>query len=248
MITTIFHTLISQPLYNCFVLLIKIFPYLDAGVIVIIFTIIVKIILLPLSIKASKAQIQMKDVQKDLDLLKIKHKDNKEELSKQTIEYYKEKGINPFAGIFVLLIQLPIIIGLYRVFLNSGLPNINKTMLYHWVTVLVVNMPVPNMVFLNLINIAQKSVLLAVIAGITTYIQMDLAGKSQASLQTGGGTQQEIMQNMTKQMKYFFPVLVTYIAYSISAVLALYWITNNIFAIGQEIYIKKKYHQTPIVV
>ena len=123
MITNIFHVLISQPLYNCFVFLINVFPYLDAGVIVIIFTIIVKIFLLPLSIKASKAQIEMKSAEKDLALIKEKYKDNKEEQSKQTIEYYKQKGINPFAGIFVLLIQLPIIIGLYRVFLTSGLPK-----------------------------------------------------------------------------------------------------------------------------
>ncbi len=247
MITNIFHILISQPLYNCFVFLINLFPYLDAGVIVIIFTIIIKIILLPLSIKASKAQIQMKSAEKDLAVIKEKYKDNKEEQSRQTIDYYKEKGINPFAGIFVLLIQLPIIIGLYRVFLTSGLPKINSALLYHFVSA-----PASvNMMFLNIINIAGKSVVLALIAGITTYFQMDLATKSQNSGpagQTGGGMQQEIMKNMTSQMKYIFPVLVAYIAYSISAALALYWITSNIFSIAQEIYIKKKYHKTPPIV
>lgn len=248
MITNIFHILISQPLYNCFVFLINIFPFFDAGVIVIIFTIIVKIILLPLSIKASKAQIQMKGAEKDLNDIKEKYKDNKEEQSRKTIDYYKEKGINPFAGIFVLLIQLPIIIGLYRVFLTSGLPKINSSMLYHFVSA-----PAGvNMMFLNIINIASKSVVLALIAGISTYIQMDIATKSQNSLSgaqtTGGGMQQEIMKSMTTQMKYIFPVLVAYIAYSISAALALYWITNNIFSIAQEIYIKKKYHKTPPIV
>lgn len=244
MITSIFTAVVSRPLYNGLILLIKLLPFADAGIIVIIFTVIVKIILLPLSIKASKAQIQMKGVEKDLALIKEKYKNNKEEQSKQTIAYYKEKGINPFAGIFILLIQLPIIIGLYRVFLNSGLPKINAALLYPFIMA-----PLAiNMMFLNLINIAQKSVILALIAGLTTYIQMHLATKSQGAVPAGGGMQQEIMKNMTMQMKYFFPLIVAYIAYSISAALALYWITNNLFAIGQEIYIKKKYHETPIVV
>src|ERR1035437_10500075 len=153
MISSVFNTLIFQPFYNGLILLINLLSFFDAGVIVIIFTIIIKVILLPLSIKASKSALQMKSIEKDLNAIKEKHKDNKEEQTKQTIEYYKVNNINPFAGIFVLLIQLPIIIGLYRVFLVSGLPVVNKSLLYSFV---VAPLGV-NMVFLHLTNIAQKS-------------------------------------------------------------------------------------------
>ena len=85
----LFNLLISRPFYNGLILLMKTLPFFDAGVIIIIFTIIIKLILLPLSIKASKAQLEMKSIEKDLNLIKEKYKDNKEEQSKKTIEYYK---------------------------------------------------------------------------------------------------------------------------------------------------------------
>ena len=223
------------------ILLINIFPFFDAGVVVIIFTIIIKFILLPLSIKASKAQIEMKSIEKDLQLIKEKHKDSKEEQSRKTIEYYKEKGINPFVGLFILILQLPIIIGLYQVFLKSGLPTINTALLYSFVSV-----PTQvNMVFLSVINIADKSVFLAILAGVTTYFQISIATGPPS---TGSGKQGDIAKAMQVQMKYFFPILVIFISYSISAALSLYWITSNVFAILQEIYIKKRYHKAVTVV
>lgn len=243
MISSFFNAIIFQPLYNGLILLMGYIPFADAGIIVIIFTTIIKFILLPLSIKASKSQIEMKSIEKDLQIIKDTYKDNKEELSKKTIEYYKEKGINPFAGILILLIQLPIIIGLYQVFLKSGLPEVKTAWLYSFVTI-PTNI---NMMFINLINISQKSILLAIIAGLTTYFQISLANTTQTQ-PSGSGMQQDIAKAMAVQMKYFFPIVVTFISYSISGALSLYWITSNIFSIVQEMYIKKKYHQAPPVV
>jgi YidC/Oxa1 family membrane protein insertase len=216
-------------------------PFFDAGVIIIIFTIIIKIIILPLSIKASRSQLEMKNAEKDLFHIKEKYKDNKEEQTKKQFEYYKEKGINPFSGIFILIIQLPILIGLYRVFLKSGLPVINTSLLYSFV-------PSPetvNMMFLNLIHISEKSLVLAFVAGITTYYQISLAS---AATDKNEAPQSDLQKAMMVQMKYFFPILMTFIAYTISSAIALYLITSNIFAIVQEIYIRKKYHKHTLVV
>jgi len=240
---SLFHTLISTPFYNGFIFLIDRLPFLDIGIVVVLFTVIVKIVMLPLSIKASKAQLAMKDTQKDMQVIKDKYKDNKEEQSRKMIEYYKEKGINPFAGIFILLIQLPILIGLYQVFIKSGLPSINTDLLYSFVGV-----PESiNMVFLGMVNILDKSVLLALLAGITTYFQV----KYSAHMNPPAGekdSQTEFARAMAMQMKYFFPVIMVFIAYSISSAIAIYFITSNIFAIAQEIYISKKYHQKVSVV
>ncbi len=237
----LFHSVISTPFYNAFILLIKTLPFLDAGIIIIIFTIIIKSLLLPLSIKASKAQMQMKNTEADLRMLKEKYP-AKEEQSKKIMEYYKEKGINPFAGIFILLVQLPIIIGLYQVFLKSGLPNINTAILYSFVTT-----PASvNMVFLGLLNITEKSLLLAFITGLTTYIQVILASKSTGS--SAQNQQGDLAKAMATQMKYVFPGMMALISYSISSGIALYLITSNLFAIGQEIYIRKKYHKETFVV
>ena len=131
---SLFHLLISDPLYNGLIFLMDTLPFFDEGVIIIIFTIIIKFILLPLSIKASKAQIKMKSTEVDLHKIKEKYKDNKEEQSRKIMEFYKENGINPFSSIFILLIQLPILIGLYRIFLTSGLPVINTSLLYSFIS------------------------------------------------------------------------------------------------------------------
>lgn len=237
----LYNTIIFEPFYNGFIFLMNIFPFFDAGVIVIIFTIIIKIIILPLSIKASKAQIEMKGTEKDLAQIKEKFKDDKTEQSKKIMEYYKERGINPFASIFILIIQLPILIGLYQVFIKSGLPEINTAILYSFISA-----PVAiNMMFLGLINISEKSVILAIIAGVTTYFQISHSTGPQTQ---SSGTQGDIAKAMAVQMKYIFPILMTFIAYTISSAIAIYFITSNLFAIAQEIYIKKKYHKDITVV
>lgn len=240
--SSFFHTIVSQPLYNGFVFLIDKLPFFDAGIIIIIFTVIIKVIMLPLSIKASKSQLEMKNAEKDLALIKEKYADNKEEFAKKQFEYYKEKGINPFASIFILIVQLPILIGLYRVFLKSGLPSVNSTLLYSFVSA-----PASvNMVFLNLIPISQKSITLALIAGITTYLQVNLA--SSPTTPEEKANQGDFQKAMGAQMKYFFPVMMTVIAYTVSSAVALFLITSNIFAIAQEFYIRKRYHKHTLVV
>ena len=238
--SALFNLLISRPFYNGFILLMKYLPFFDAGVIVIVFTIVVKLLLLPLSLKASRAQIEMKGHERALADLKEKYKDNKEEHGKKTMEYYKEHGINPFASLFILIIQLPIIIGLYRVFLKSGLPVINTALLYSFVSA-PTNV---NMVFLNFVNIAEKSLFLAFLAGVTTYFQISIASNTQMDQ---GGSQNDMAKAMAMQMKYFFPILMAFISYTISSAVALYFITSNLFAIGQELYVRAKYKKNVFV-
>ncbi len=237
MISTFFKAVFYQPLYNGLIYLMDILPFFDAGVIVILFTIIVKLIMFPLSIKATKAQIEMKDIEKDLKKIKEQYPD-KQVQTQKTIELYKEKNINPFAGFFVLLLQLPIIIALYQIFLKSGLPVINLELLYSFVSA-----PLSiNMSFLGLIDIAGKSIMLAVIAGISTYFQIAYATPpvdKNTDPNSKPTMQEDVMKMMQTQMKYGFPILVTFISWSVSAAVSIYWITSNIFTIGQELYIRK---------
>lgn len=235
----IFNFLVEKPLYSGLISLVNLLPFFDVGVVIIIFTIIVKIILLPLSIKASKAQLEMKSAEKDLNLIKEKYKD-KTEQSMKIMDYYKEKGMNPFAGIFVVFIQIPILLGLYRVFI--GLPNIKMDWLYSFI-------PAPesiNMIFLGLFDISQKSLILAVLVGITTFFQTSLASKGQ-----NGNTDKpngDFAKAMSFQMKYFLPPFITIIIYNISSAVALYVFVSNIFSIIQELYIRNKYHKSIVVV
>jgi len=237
MISSFFKAVFYQPLYNGLIYLMDVLPFFDAGVIVILFTIIVKLIMFPLSIKATRAQIEMKEIEKDLKMIKKQYPDKKDQTQK-TIELYKEKNINPFAGFFVLLLQLPIIIALYQIFLKSGLPVINVELLYSFVSA-----PLSiNMSFLGLINIAEKSIFLALLAGISTYFQIAYATPPvdpNVDPNDKPTMQEDMMKMMQKQMKYGFPVLVIFISWSVSAAVSIYWITSNLFTIAQELYIRK---------
>lgn len=237
---SIFHTLVSEPLYNGLIFLINKLPFFDVGVVIIIFTILIKIILLPLSIKASKSQLQMKSTEKDIALIKEKYKDKGEQGIK-VMEYYKEKGINPFTAILVVFIQIPILIGLYRVFI--GLPEINTNFLYSFMTV----PETINMMFLGSVDMGEKSLILAVVVGITTYIQTSLATSGNQE-DVSKGAQGDFAKAMSFQMKYFLPPFITLIVYNISSAVALYLFVSNVFSIAQEYYIKQKYHKSITVV
>lgn len=237
MISSFFNAVFYQPLYNGLIFLMDTLPFFDAGIIVILFTVIVKLVMFPLSIKATKAQIEMKEIEKDLKKIKEQYSD-KQIQAQKTVELYKEKNINPFAGFLVLIIQLPIIVALYRIFLKSGLPTINLGLLYSFVSA-----PASvHMNFLGLIDIASKSVVLALLAGVSTYFQLVYAtppSNKNTDPDSKPTMQEDMMKAMQTQMRYGFPVLVTFISWSVSAAVSLYWITSNLFTIGQELYIRK---------
>lgn len=235
MFSAFFHAVIYDPLYNSLVFLIEHVPYADVGIAVILLTVAVKLVLLPLAHSAVRSQIMMNAIKGDLDAIKKQYKDDKQEQARRTMELYKEKGINPFAMILPLLIQLPIIFGLYWVFFRGGLPEINPELLYSFI-------PVPdtvNMNFIGLIDMGGKSIILALLAGITQYIQTKL---SFPKLETNGeqSFRNDLAKSMHIQMRYVLPIIVGVIAYTISAAVALYWTTSNIFAIGQELFVRRR--------
>ncbi len=233
-----YHGFIFNPLYNLLISLFTLIPWIDAGIAVIILTVIVRLILFPLSKKAVLTQVRMQGINDDLKIIKDKYK-NKEEQARKTLELYKEKGVNPFSGILVLLIQLPIIFALYGIFLNAGFPNVNDSLLYPFI-----HAPEHiNTFFLGLIDITKKSMPLALFAAISTYFQLKLAttnqSKPKGKTETKNSFGEDLAQSMQTQMKYFFPIIVFFISYNISGVIALYWLVSNLFTIGQEIVVRR---------
>ena len=97
-----------------------------------------------------------------------------------------------------------------------------------------------NMLFLGILDIGKKSLILAIIAGVSQYFQAHLMPKPAIPEKPTGSFQENFTKSMHTQMKYVFPFVVAFIAYSVSGAVALYWITSNIFAIGQQMYANKK--------
>lgn len=234
MLSNIWNLVLYKPLLNALAFLVSVIPGGDVGIAVIILTILVKVILLPLSHKSIENQAQMNILAPELNKIKASGK-SKEEQARLTFELYKEHKTNPFSGCLLILIQIPIIFALYYVFLKGI--NFESGTLYSFIHV----PDSMNMFFLGFIDITQKSLILAVLAGVSQYLQAHFMPKPAVSAGGGGASFQEnFAKSMHLQMKYVFPFVVAFIAYTISGAVALYWITSNLFMVGQQIYIKKK--------
>lgn len=233
MLYNIWNIALYKPLVNILAFLISIIPGGDVGVAIIVLTILVKIALYPLSQRAIVSQTKMNLLAPELNKIKA-NGINKEEQARQTFELYKKHKTNPFSGCLLILIQIPIIFALYYVFLKGI--NFDSKFLYTFV-----HAPQHiNMLFLGFINISGKSLFLAILAGFSQYLQayfMPQPPKLEVKL---GSFQESFSQSMQTQMKYVFPFLVAFISYSVSGAIALYWITSNLFAVGQQIYAQKE--------
>ncbi|MCX6755828.1 MAG: YidC/Oxa1 family membrane protein insertase [Candidatus Nomurabacteria bacterium] len=236
--SALWNTIFYQPIYNMLVFLIDKITFGDIGFAIIILTILIKLILFPLARKSIQSQIYMKKLEPELKKLKVDYP-NKEEQAKKQFELYKKYGVNPFSGCLVVILQLPVIFALYYVFRNF---SINTALMYSFV-----HSPLNlNTEFLGLINVSMNhSIVLAALAGISQFIQGYMATPKNPIKEveivadnTPKTFQEEIAASMQLNIKYILPVFITFIAYSFSAGVALYWITSNIFTIAQEWYVR----------
>jgi len=235
-----FNTFFYEPLYNGLVFLISIMPGADVGLAVIVLTLLVKIIILPLSHKSVASQAKMRSIEPEMKRVKERHKD-KQEQARQVMDLYKKHGVNPFSGCFLMLVQLPIIFALYWVFFKGLANNIDQTILYSFV----VAPEQINVHFLGFIDMSQKNIILAALAGISQYFQMKLSmppiPKDDGEKKKGDMSfKDEFAKNMNLQMRYMLPGIVFFVAYSISSAVALYWLVSNLFSIGHELVVKRK--------
>lgn len=237
---TLWNIIFYKPLYNGLFFLVDIVPNNSLFLAVVILTIIVRLIISPLSYKAIRTQLKTKLLQPKLKEIK-KIKDKQEQATK-TLQLYKEHGVNPFSSFLLILIQLPIILALYWVFKDGGI-EIDPTLLYSFIEV-------PEMIVKDSfgVDLTQKSIFLAFLTGLTQYIYLSIASnmKKDESVKENGTDQEKMMQSIQQSMKYVMPVMITVFAYIIGGAVALYWVTSNVFMILQERYIQAKIKKNPI--
>ncbi len=242
MFSYIWHTFFFDPIYNSLVFFIDIVPGGDVGIAIILTVILVKVILLPLSLKAARTQMVMREIEPKMKEIKEKYKEKREEQALKMMQLFKDAAVNPFSSILLILIQLPIVIALYFAVYSGGgikLPDINLELLYSFI-------PAPeqaSMLFFGIVDIAARSLPLALLAGITQFIHTHLSlpkaaprDKSKKELDF----KEEFARSMQVQMRYVMPLMIFFVAYSISAAIALYFTVSNLMAIGQEYVVRYK--------
>lgn len=235
-----FYNFIFDPLYNGLVYLVDIVPGHDIGIAIILLTILVKFVLFPLSRQAVRTQMAMREIAPEIEKIKEQYKDKQDEQARAIFALYRERGIRPFSSFFLILIQFPILFGLYWVFWHGGLPEVNMDILYSFV-------PKPDAVsmeFLGLIDMKGRSVLLAVCAGLTQLVYARLSMGPRNKMATSPVEQSfsnDMARSFDLQARYILPVIVAGIAYTVAAAVPLYWTTSNLFMIAQELFMGRRF-------
>jgi YidC/Oxa1 family membrane protein insertase len=213
------------------------------GVAIIIFTTLTRIILYPLTAKQIKSTAAMQELQKNKRYIEIqeKYKNDKEKLAQEQMKLYQELKISPFASCLPTLIQFPIIIGLYQALIQtmSTAPlDLLKLSRHIYPSLLKISeilplqskflwmdMGTPERLYIPGLNFGIP--VLAIIVVITTY----LSSKLITPPSTPGGNDQGAM--MSKMMNLYMPVLMGWLAWSLSSGLALYFVVTNLIQILQ---------------
>jgi len=205
---------------------------------IIIFTVLVRVVTYPLTarqMKSSKAMQELQSSKKWLDIQK-KFKDDKEALAQKQMEIYKEMGISPFGSCLPLLIQFPVIIGLYQAIIRSlavtpiQLVNLSKH-ISDGVNLIPINshfwwMELSEPERLPIMGVAVP--VLAILVVITSYIQTKMVTPPTQGAGDGGQGAQ-----MTKMMGLYMPFFMGYLALTFASGLGLYFIATNLATIAQ---------------
>ena len=232
-----FHTIFYEPVYNLIVVVLTITPLHDIGAAIIIVTCLVKGILRPLNLSALRSKYLMKRLEPQMNKIKELQKTAPQEASKKMVELYKIEKINPFASLFVVIIQIPIFFALYFVFARGLHPD--PTSIYSFVS-----FPdnLHTMAF-GLFDVTKKSIFIAVLAGLSSYF---LARRQTTTMAVSKkekkeeNFQDQFMKSMKIQLLYVLPIIITMSASVLPSALGLYWFVSNMIGYAQDVYMKKK--------
>lgn len=228
-----FQTYIFAPLYNLLVYIVSFLPGHEVWVAVALLTLLVKIVLIPLYRKQIRTQYVMSHAMPKIKAIQEKYKDKKEPtdqqaLAKETMAIWSEYKLNPLTPFVILIVQMPVLFALYRIFF-SGI-EAHKDLLYK-------NNFIPE--FLNQtffgIQLSSKSILLAVIAGVTMFILNWIMFQNKDK----NMEESEFQKSLNLQMKYFLPLVIGFVSYITPAVVAIYIVVGNLFGIAQEYLIRR---------
>src|SRR3989344_1882927 len=236
MIGDVYNLIFYQPLFNILILFYQYLPGKDFGVAVILLTVLIRLILYPLMAKSIRSQKILSELQPKVREIQQRFKDDKQGQAKEIMALYQREKINPFGGFLPLLIQLPILFALYRVFW-TGLQVGQMDNLYSFISRPAAIAPT----FFGIMNLAEPSIILAVLAGVCQYFQTKTMSPSTSSgqAQKKGDSMGQFSNMMQKQMLYIFPLFTVFILFKLPSAIGVYWVVTSLFSIGQQYLIMK---------
>lgn len=235
-------TLFYQPLFNLLFGFVAILPGENLGLAIIALTILVRLLLLPSSAAATKSQRELMALQPKIDEIRSTYKDQPEEMNQRLVAVYQEHKVNPFGSCLPLLIQLPVLLVLYRVFL-SGVHADHLNLLYSFV-------PAPTAIDTTLfgVDLQHPNLYFGLVAGGLQFIQTWQLMQRQQQKQDQRKLPRDekpplkadaakSAETLTSRMTYAMPLLTVFIALSLPSALAIYWSVTTVFGILQQWYL-----------
>ncbi len=239
-ISSTWHTIVYEPLYNILAFILSHTPGHYVWVGIISLTLLIRIILFPFYQKMIRTQKVLRDIQPEIKEVQEKYKDDRAQLGLKVMEVYKKYKVSPFSMFgFLLFVQLPIFIGLYKVF-SQGLVH-HQGFLYSFI-----HFPsVVNNIFLGMDLMLPKMLPIAILAGLAQYVHgRQTAAKQPKVVARVQGTtpsfSDELQRSLQFQTLYFIPLLIGVTSYFFPAAIGLYWIVNSLVSIGQEKLVSTK--------
>jgi len=224
-----FQTFFYNPLFNALIFIYNTIAFEDLGLAIILLTLFVRIIFLPLFYKSAKNQILIQRLQPELNKIQHDHKDNREKQAQAMMDLYKKHNVNPFSGFLMLLIQLPVLIAIYQVFLR-GFSSEVFSHLYDFIL-----KPTEfHTTLFNLIDLEKSSILMVSLSAIVQYLQGRLALPAFKKNQEANPG-----EAIVRQMVYLGPILTIVILSNLPSAIGLYWLVTSLFSVIQQIYINK---------
>lgn len=225
----LFNALLYQPFLNALIFLYETAAFNDLGVAIILLTLVIRLILYPLFYRSYKNQTVMQKMQPEIKQIQEKHRHNKQQQTEALLALYKRHKVNPFSSFFLILVQLPVLIALYRLFLND-LSGAALDGLYSFVS----RPDALNHAFLNLINLREPNIIVVGLSAAAQFIQSKMALPKAGA--AGGGDQ---AARVAKNMVYIGPAITLFVLYSLPAAVGLYWFATSVFSVFQQVLINK---------
>jgi YidC/Oxa1 family membrane protein insertase len=219
-------------------------PGQDIGIAIILLTIVIKLVLYPLTQVQIKQQRAMQELQPKIEEIRQRLKDDKEKQAAELMELYKRDKVNPAASCLPLLIQLPVFIALFSA-LKTGLASHGLNMLYPFVP----NPQTINTMFLGVFDLTKPNYVLAILAGLIQFWQTRQLLKPPAGAVKApppevagseGAKDESMTAIMNKQMTYMMPIMTVVIGFSLPGGLTLYWLTMSVLTVLQQWLILRK--------
>ena len=242
-----FQTILVQPLVNALVILTGWLGSLGGAIIAL--TVLIRLLLLPLSLPSLRSAQKIKDLGPELQALQKKYAKDKQKLAQAQMELYRREGVNPAAGCLPTILQFVILIALYQVFIQAlgvdGGENLRR-LLYPGVSLPVEGI---NLKFAYL-DLGKPDVIAGFIPGLflilsalfqflTTRLTMPTVSSSQNVAQKTAAKSDDMMVMMQKQMVYMMPVMTLLIGYTLPAGVTLYWWITSLFSFLQQLAVTK---------